>query len=86
MCSLVPFSAEYRNILNDYLLRIASASMRDVTLVILNSLRIKCHIRRPLMQCLHTLYVHAVRIMYCRGRSPILGMFFGNGHCDKAVR
>ena len=23
--------------------------MRDVTLVILNSLRIKCHIRRPLM-------------------------------------
>ena len=24
--------------------------MRDVTLVILNSLRIKCHIRRPLMQ------------------------------------
>ena len=45
---MVPFSAEYRNILNDYLLRIASASMRDVTLVILNSLRIKCHIRRPL--------------------------------------
>ena len=41
-------SAEYRNILNDYLLRITSASMRDVTLVILNSLRIKCHIRRPL--------------------------------------
>ena len=34
--------------LNDYLLRIARASMRDVTLVILNSLRIKCHIRRPL--------------------------------------
>ena len=30
------------NILNDYLLRIARASMRDVTLVILNSLRIKC--------------------------------------------
>ena len=24
--------------------------MRDVTLVILNSLRIKCHIRRPLSQ------------------------------------
>ena len=42
------FSVEYRNILNDYLLRIASASMRDVTLLILNSLRIKCHIRRPL--------------------------------------
>ena len=43
MRSLVPFSAEYRNILNDYLLRIARASMRDVdvTLVIFNSLRIK---------------------------------------------
>ena len=27
--------------------------MRDVTLVILNSLRIKCHIRRPLMMFLH---------------------------------
>ena len=25
--------------------------MRDVTLVILNSLRIKCHIRRPLNNC-----------------------------------
>ena len=25
--------------------------MRDVTLVILNSLRIKCHIRRPLTCC-----------------------------------
>ena len=25
--------------------------MRDVTLVILNSLRIKCHIRRPLNDC-----------------------------------
>ena len=33
----------------DYLLRIARASMHDVTLVILNCLRIKCHIRRPLM-------------------------------------
>ena len=41
-------SAEYRKILNDYLLRIARASMRDVTLGILNSLRIKFHIRRPL--------------------------------------
>ena len=59
---MVPFSAEYRNILNDYLLRIASASMRDVTLVILNSLRIKCHIRRPLnsKRCMHHWY-HA----YC---------------------
>ena len=27
--------------------------MRDVTLVILNSLRIKCHIRRPLISPLH---------------------------------
>ena len=25
--------------------------MRDVTVVILNSLRIKCHIRRPLNDC-----------------------------------
>ena len=25
--------------------------MRDVTLVILNSFRIKCHIRRPLTNC-----------------------------------
>ena len=30
--------------------------MRDVTLVILNSLRIKCHIRRPLNAALDLLY------------------------------
>ena len=29
--------------------------MHDVTLVILNSLRIKCHIRRPLISALATM-------------------------------
>ena len=52
------------NILNDYLLRIARASLRDVTLVILNSLRVKCHIGRPLI-------LNSLRIK-CHIRRPLI--------------
>ena len=36
--------------------------MRDVTLVLLNSLRIKCHIMRPLK---HKGYSHKIKITKC---------------------